>query len=64
MNIYVVIPAMNEENSIGKVVSSLVERDFTVVVVDDFSSDKTAAIARSSGAIVLANIKNLGALFK
>lgn len=61
MNIYVVIPAMNEENSIGKVVSSLVERDFTVVVVDDFSSDKTAAIARSSGAIVLANIKNLGA---
>ena len=52
---------MNEENSIGKVVSSLVERDFKVVVVDDFSSDKTAAIARRSGATVLANIKNLGA---
>ncbi|REL32622.1 glycosyltransferase family 2 protein [Thalassotalea euphylliae] len=52
---------MNEETSIGRVISSLVEKNYNVIVVDDFSTDKTAGIARTCGATVLCNIKNLGA---
>ena len=40
----VVIPARNEEGLIGNAVSSLPPD--TVIVVDDFSADKTAEVAR------------------
>jgi glycosyltransferase involved in cell wall biosynthesis len=50
----VVIPALNEAASVGKVVAALprplVER---VVVVDNGSSDNTADVARRAGAMVL-----------
>jgi glycosyltransferase involved in cell wall biosynthesis len=47
----VVIPARNEEGNIGSAVRSLPPD--SVIVVDDFSDDKTAAEAREAGAGVL-----------
>jgi glycosyltransferase involved in cell wall biosynthesis len=47
----VVIPARNEEGNIGQAVRSLPPD--SVIVVDDFSDDKTAAEAREAGAGVL-----------
>ena len=50
-----VIPARNEEQAIGKVIAALprelVQR---VIVVDNGSTDDTAAVARASGALVVA----------
>ena len=48
----IVIPARNEEGNIGAAVRSLPAD--SVIVVDDFSDDKTAAEARDAGAGVLA----------
>lgn len=56
----VVIPALNEEASIGKVVTSVVQRGATVIVVNDGSSDKTAEIAKAAGAIIIQHEKNRG----
>ena len=52
--IVVIIPAYNEEKSIGKVVSDL-PRDWVeeVVVVDNNSSDQTADQAQAAGATVV-----------
>lgn len=52
---------MNEENSIVKMVSSVVRAGYTIIVVDDASVDKTAVLAKSAGAVVLSTVKNLGA---
>lgn len=53
-----VIPARNEEGAIGKVVAAL-PRDLVqrVVVVDNGSTDGTAAVARAAGAEVVAVMK-------
>jgi glycosyltransferase involved in cell wall biosynthesis len=47
----VVIPARNEEGSVGAAVRSLPPD--SVIVVDDFSDDKTGDVAREAGAGVL-----------
>lgn len=54
MIVDVIIPAWNEERSIGKVVSDI-DRALvrTVIVVDNNSRDKTAEVAQSAGATVL-----------
>lgn len=52
-NIYLIIPAHNEEDSIGKVLAEVPELVTETVVVDNDSSDQTAAKARSGGATVL-----------
>ncbi len=60
--ILVVIPAYNEASNVGKVVAEVC-RDATsvdVVVVDDGSTDGTAAAARRAGAVVLRLPCNLG----
>ncbi len=49
----VIIPALNEEASIGLVLDGLSLAFDRVVVVDNGSSDTTVAIARSKGAIVV-----------
>ncbi|MEO6457711.1 MAG: glycosyltransferase family 2 protein [Chloroflexia bacterium] len=49
-----VIPAWNEEGNIGRVVADI-PRDLchVVVVVDNASTDRTAEVARESGAVVV-----------
>jgi glycosyltransferase involved in cell wall biosynthesis len=52
--ILVVIPALNEADCIGSVITQALARPATdVVVIDDGSTDDTAAIATLSGATVL-----------
>jgi glycosyltransferase involved in cell wall biosynthesis len=56
----IVVPAWNEEASIARVITSLVENGYEVVVVSDGSTDSTASIARSCGARVVELPVNLG----
>lgn len=52
-SVMAVIPALNEEASIARVVESLRDRVHTVVVCDNGSTDATAALAAKAGAIVV-----------
>ena len=56
------VPALNEEDSVGQVVAELRREapGFDLLVVDDGSSDETAARARAAGATVLSHPFNLG----
>jgi len=57
-----IVPARNEEGAVGGVVDELKAFDprLDVVVVDDGSSDRTAAVAREHGAVVVRLPFNLG----
>nr|WP_284438625.1 glycosyltransferase family 2 protein [Halomicroarcula laminariae] len=55
-----VIPAYNESETIGPVIDQTGEYVDKVVVVDDGSSDDTAAIARDHGAAVVEHVFNTG----
>ena len=56
--ISVIIPAFNEEGSIGHVLSALPkELIHEVIVVDNNSTDKTAEVARANGARVVAETR-------
>ncbi len=60
--ILVIIPALNEEKSIGSVVDSVqyVVPQSTILVINDGSTDRTAEIAEQAGAVVLNLPYNLG----
>jgi glycosyltransferase involved in cell wall biosynthesis len=57
-----VVPAYNEEGTVARVVRSILDvaADFDVLVVDDGSTDSTAARAEEAGARVLSHPFNLG----
>jgi glycosyltransferase involved in cell wall biosynthesis len=55
----IIIPAYNEDQTIGSVVESVREYG-EVIVVNDCSSDKTAERAAASGATVISHITNKG----
>ena len=57
-----VVPALNEGSVIGRVVDEIraTDPEIDVVVVDDASSDDTATVAHSRGAIVLRLPFNVG----
>ena len=59
-NITVILPAYNEEVSIGSMVLLTSLYADTVVVVDDGSSDRTADVARRAGAEVVLHKANKG----
>jgi glycosyltransferase involved in cell wall biosynthesis len=61
-SISIVIPAMNEADAIGAVVSSLrtAARWCEILVVDDGSTDDTSASARAAGACVIRHPYNKG----
>lgn len=56
------IPAWNEESSVGVIVKEVLTAvpDADVLVIDDGSTDRTAAQARAGGALVLTLPYNLG----
>lgn len=53
----VIIPALNEEQSIAHVVCSLPSTVSEIVVVDNGSNDRTSDVARAAGAIVLREVR-------
>lgn len=57
---WVVVPAYCEATVIAGVVSELRRRGWRVVVVDDGSSDRTAQVAATAGAVVVRHPINLG----
>lgn len=65
MRLTVIIPAYNEEKSIGRVVSDIPTMlpglsDIRCIVIDDGSTDQTVAKARASGAMVMSHSSRLG----
>ncbi len=54
------IPAYNEEKHLAEVLRQTREHLADILVVDDGSRDRTAAIARENGVEVLVNPQNLG----
>lgn len=60
-NTYVIIPALNEEASIGKVLNELPSNLVTEVIVsDNGSTDKTAEVAKTAGATVIQSQRGYG----
>jgi glycosyltransferase involved in cell wall biosynthesis len=54
MNVSVIIPAFNEEESIGKVIADIPKACVgEIIVVDNGSIDRTAEVARAAGARVV-----------
>jgi glycosyltransferase involved in cell wall biosynthesis len=58
--VLVIVPALNEERSVGSVVAASRGLGYDVCVVDDGSSDATGLRAREAGATVLTVPLNLG----
>jgi poly-beta-1,6-N-acetyl-D-glucosamine synthase len=64
-SISVIIPARNEEHNIGQLLKALQEQDypknlFEVIVVDDHSTDRTAAIVQQFSSVRLLTLKDEG----
>jgi glycosyltransferase involved in cell wall biosynthesis len=60
LKIAIGIPAFNEENNIGPIITNLKKKYDHVLVCDDGSSDSTADIASKMGAHVVKHSKNQG----
>jgi glycosyltransferase involved in cell wall biosynthesis len=59
-NKWFVIPAHNEQTTIGSVVAPIVTAGHSVVVVDDHSTDETRLVALENGAWAVSHPINLG----
>lgn len=63
--ISIIIPALNEAESIGRVVQEMPWAEIAeCIVVDNGSTDRTAEVARSAGARVVASTRGYGAACK
>ena len=60
MKVGCIIPAHNEEKTIGKVIEKTRRFVDEVIVVDDGSTDNTSAVAEKAGVTVLTHMINLG----
>jgi len=61
-NIFVIIPAFNEEEAIGKVITDIPDIVTEIIVTDNGSDDNTIQVAKNAGATVLVeNEKGYGA---
>ena len=60
MKVFVVIPAFNEEQVIGRVIEEVKKIVNEVIVVDDGSKDQTSILARQAGARVVRHRLNRG----
>lgn len=59
-DVLVIVPALNEEASIGSVLADLTANGFNVLVVNDGSTDSTATVARACRVDVLDLPYNMG----
>jgi len=64
-NIVVIIPAYNEEKTISEIVNRIIKlkneiNNYSVVVIDDGSTDRTSELGRNSGAVVVRHERNSG----
>lgn len=63
--ISVIIPAWNEEATVGSIIQALYTRfenlPLSVIVVDDASQDQTAQVGRNNKAVVISLVKHQGA---
>ncbi len=59
-DVLVLIPAFNEEASIGNVILDVLKNGYQLLVISDGSSDRTVSIAQSFGVPVLQFSSNLG----
>jgi glycosyltransferase involved in cell wall biosynthesis len=61
-DVLILIPAFNEQGRIGEVIAGVRRAlpGVTILVVDDGSTDQTAEVSLSSGAVVLTHPFNLG----
>ncbi|HEX3830274.1 MAG TPA: glycosyltransferase family 2 protein [Sporichthyaceae bacterium] len=67
LRVIAIVPAYNEEAGLGDTLRSLLAQDTPfdeIIVVDDGSADRTAAIARAYGVTVLRPERNLGSKAK
>ncbi|KZX14496.1 undecaprenyl-phosphate mannosyltransferase [Methanobrevibacter cuticularis] len=46
--VFIVVPAYNEEKTVGEIIEEIAQRGYKVILVDDGSSDDTNKIAKSS----------------
>ena len=65
MKLIIIIPALNEATTIGKVIDDIPKKiqgisEILPLVIDDGSSDGTAKIAADHGALVISHTKNMG----
>jgi len=65
LKLIILIPAYNEENTIGKVIDEIPKKinhvnEIEILVINDGSSDKTEEISKTKGAIVYSFTKNKG----
>jgi glycosyltransferase involved in cell wall biosynthesis len=59
-NVLIMVPAFNEQDSVGKVLDQLSRCHFEYLLISDGSSDRTAKLGRARGARVLELPINLG----
>lgn len=60
MQTVIVVPAYNEEQTVGQVITSLTPYANCIVVVDDGSNDSTVEVAKAAGALVISHRINRG----
>ena len=62
--VLIIIPAFNEEENIGKLLDSMEKSEIAqksdILVINDFSKDRTVEIAESKGAKVISQVYNMG----
>ncbi len=56
----VIIPAYNEEKTIGNLITRIKKQGFSILVIDDGSIDDTSIIAETHGAKVIKHRRNQG----
>ncbi len=60
MEIYVGIPAFNEEKNIASLIVKIQDLGYKILICDDASTDSTGLIAKKLGATVIQHSRNLG----
>lgn len=60
MNTFVIIPAFNESTGIGPVLGSLISSGYSIIVVDDGSTDKMSEIVSGFPVFLIRHNLNLG----